>query len=98
MFRFSNLVINRKIISTLESLSCMWILKIDGSNTGMNCGTQRNLKYHEGFLADVHTSLDTGSIKWKKVALEAAKSCYCGEKAKVHVLLSLHMLATDLFQ
>lgn len=41
------LLMNIEVISPLESLSCMWILKIDGSETGMNGGTQRNVRYHE---------------------------------------------------
>lgn len=48
MFRFSNLVMNVKIISTFESFSCMQILKIGVSETGMSCRTQRNVRYREG--------------------------------------------------
>lgn len=48
MFRISNLAMNSKMISTLESVSHMWVLKIDSNETGMNWGKQRNVKYHEG--------------------------------------------------
>lgn len=62
MFRFSNLAMSSKMISTLESFSYMGILKIDSSEMGMNCGTQRNVKYHEG-PPYTQARLDTGKLR-----------------------------------
>lgn len=100
MFRFSNLAMNSKIISTLETLSCMWILKIDGDEKGMNCGTQRNVTYHEGppYSRPSQSGYWKHYIKWKQQPWRQLKVAIVGREARAHVLLALHMLGTGLFQ
>lgn len=100
MFRFSNLAMNSKIISTLETLSCMWILKIDGDEKGMNCGTQRNVTYHEGppYSRPSQSGYWKHYIKWKQQPWRQLKVAIVGREARAHVLLALHMLGTGLSQ